>query len=212
MSDKHNSVNDSEFSEKKSMRKVFSKAINVGLLAMFGGGSAVAAPIASQSISRRANRNAVVYVAENAASSLTSDVKAEQSAQTIKPKRQAFSSFGKSQKKMQVVKAEPNNAALKFLQDNDLLKTSGMIGADISGEILGRKVFAHEAPNDHCHLYGRTYYMATWSTLNQAKCTSFGGTWVPASTKPFITSPSISNKTSTSFQVNFSASKASTVY
>ena len=213
MSDKHNSVNDSEFSEKKSMRKVFSKAINVGLLAMLGGGSAVAAPIASHSISRRANRNAVVYVAENAASSLTSDVKAEQSAQMIKPKRQAFSSFGKSQKKMEVVKAEPNNAALKFLQDNDLLKTNGMIGADISGEILGRKVFAHEAPAAHCHGSFRNYYTSTSSFVSVSNCVnSLHGTWFPASTKPFLKNPNVVNKTSTSFQVNFAASKSSTAY
>lgn len=193
----------------KSVRKVFSKAINLGLLAMLGGGTAAAAPVASHSISKRASRNAVVYVAEDAAT----HVKAERSESVVKTKRQAFSSFGKSQKKMHVIKHEPSKAAINFLQDNDLLKTDKTVAANISGEILGRKAFAHEAPAAHCHASFGTYYTSTNATLNASICVnSYGGTWVPASTKPFVKNPAVVNKTTTSFQINFTATKASTVY
>src|SRR5690606_39525957 len=74
-------------------------------------------------------------------------------------------------------------------------------------ETFGRKVFAHEAVAGHCHASGGIYY-----SLYEASCDGWGGDWDAASTKPFINNASIKNKTSTSFEVDVTASEASMVY
>ena len=146
-----------------------------------------------------------MYVAESSVGHVQSDVKTEKSTsgkfapdgglktESVKTKRQAFSSFGKSQQKMQAAKVEPSSAALKFLQDNDLLKTEKTIAANISGEILGRKIFAHEAPGAHCHASFGTYYTSTGAITQSVCVNNYSGTWFPASTKPFVKNPAVVN-------------------
>ena len=156
------------------------------------------------SSSRRSRNNAVVHVADK-----------HQAAQTLPSDspRGAFSRFGGSGKSQQKVQHRVDSKALTFLQQHGLLQAAAEQPASLSGELLGRKQFASDSAFNHCHnSWGGTYYTNTSTYYNATNCASFGGTWHTAVTFPTIVSTSVKNKTSTSFDVDFTMSETSTVY
>ncbi len=126
----------------------------------------------------------------------------------------AFSSAKYSDRPKKKQRVEPTSA-LTFLKKNGFLNKKETKTGQLSGDIYtvaGRKHFAHEAAANHCHQTWGTYLTTTTTYYNATNCASLGGTWETASSNPVVSSLSIQNKTSTSFDLAVTMSKASTVY
>ena len=157
------------------------------------------------SSSRRSRHNAVVHVA---------DKQQATPARNSAASRSAFSRFGGHGKSPQKAQHRVDSKALTFLQQHGLLDASTDQSASLSGELIGRKQFATDSPFAHCHSsWGGTYYTNTYTSTNSARCVNtYGGTWHEGVTSPVVMSTNVTNKTSTSFDVNFTMSETSTVY
>ncbi|WP_158089096.1 Ig-like domain-containing protein [Cognaticolwellia mytili] len=111
----------------------------IPMLAMLGGGAVASTRNATSTANgQRLKSNTAVYV-----SSHTDKMQPGQMA-SAKQKRSAFGAFTNSAKgkKSAEQQVKVNDAALAFLKANDLLQQGDAVKARLSGNTLGRKVFA----------------------------------------------------------------------